>query len=111
MEGNLGKEKGGSAKMEGDLGGAGRAVWGRGPLGGGRGAGRPVLGQLLAGPGRARVEGREGACRCCGNVGNVSKLLTFRSKERSRSGVVAKKEEVWAKMGGSGQRMHFVAKC
>ena len=45
--------------------------------------------------------GGEGACRCPGNVGNVSeKIQTFRSKERARIGSVlillAKKERVWA---------------
>ena len=50
--------------------------------------------------------GEEGACRCYGNVGNVSeKSQTFQGKERARGknmwakeeGVMAKKEGAWAK--------------
>ena len=42
-----------------------------------------------------------GACRCAGNIGNVSeKLQTFRSKERARIGFVCKEREGVGKEGG-----------
>ena len=74
-------------------------------------AGQGWAGQEAGRAGQGRVFGagmRGWACRCDGNVGNVSeKLQTFRSKAaRGDYLLQRKKEGVWAKMsGGTGQRM------
>ena len=58
-----------------------------------------------------------GACRCAGNIGNVSeKLQMFRSKERARRTRAdricgqRKRRGIGQRRRWAGQRMHFVAK-
>ena len=86
--------------------GAGRA---------GRGGGCWVTRSGLDRPGGGGREGR-GACRCYGNVGNVSeKSQTFQGKERARGknmwakeeGVMAKKEGAWAKNAFCRQKVNI----